>query len=97
MIYKIKISSSAKKDINHALSYYSEFSISAVNSFITELTKALEALEINPFYQIKYKNIRAKPFKTLPYLVLFETDDKVKIVYIYAVFNTHKNPTKYPK
>ncbi|MDH2207522.1 MULTISPECIES: type II toxin-antitoxin system RelE/ParE family toxin [unclassified Empedobacter] len=85
------------QDIEQAISYYSNFSTSAAKSYLTELTKVLEALEINPFYQVKYRNLRAKPFKSFPYLVLFETNEEEKTVFIYAIFNTHRNPTKYPK
>lgn len=53
MIYKIRISSEAAQDIEQAISYYSNFSTSAAKSYLAELTKVLEALEINPFYQVK--------------------------------------------
>ncbi|MDM1551732.1 hypothetical protein [Empedobacter falsenii] len=46
---------------------------------------------------MKYRNLHAKPFKSFPYLVLFETNEEEKTVFIYAIFNTHRNPTKYPK
>ncbi|MGV0977723.1 type II toxin-antitoxin system RelE/ParE family toxin [Empedobacter falsenii] len=97
MIYKIRISSEAAQDIEQAISYYSNFSTSAAKSYLAELTKVLEALEINPFYQVKYRNLHAKPFESFPYLVLFETNEEEKTVFIYAIFNTHRNPTKYPK
>ena len=97
MIYKIRISSEAAQYIEQTISHYSNFSTSAAKSYLAELTKVLEALEINPFYQWKYRNLRTKPFKSFPYLVFFETNEEEKTVFIYAVFNTHRNPTKYPK
>ncbi len=97
MIYKIRISTGAEQDIEEAISYYTNFSTSASKSYLAELTKVFKTLEINPFYQVKYKKLRAKPFKSFPYLVLFETNEEEKTVFIYAVFNTHKNPKKYPK
>ena len=97
MIYKIRISTGAEQDIEEAISYYTNFSTSASKSYLAELTKVFKTLEINPFYQVKYKKLRAKPFKSFPYLVLFETNEEEKTVFIYAVFNTHRNPTKYPK
>ena len=97
MIYKIRISTGAEQDIEEAISYYTNFSTSASKSYLAELTKVFETLEINPFYQVKYKKLRAKPFKSFPYLVLFETNEEEKTVFIYAIFNTHRNPTKYPK
>ncbi|MGV0948315.1 type II toxin-antitoxin system RelE/ParE family toxin [Empedobacter falsenii] len=78
MIYKIRISSEAAQDIEQAISYYSNFSTSAAKSYLAELTKVLEALEINPFYQVKYRNLRAKPFKSFPYLFFFETNEEEK-------------------
>ena len=97
MIYKIRISTGAEQDIEEAISYYTNFSTSASKSYLAELTKVFKTLEINPFYQVKYRNLRAKPFKSFPYLVFFETNEEEKTVFIYAVFNTHRNPTKYPK
>ncbi|WP_312149082.1 type II toxin-antitoxin system RelE/ParE family toxin [Empedobacter sp.] len=46
MIYKIRISSEAAQDIEQAISYYSNFSTSAAKSYLAELTKVLETLEI---------------------------------------------------
>ena len=39
------------KDIEQAISYCTNFSTSAAKSYLAELTKILEALEINPFFK----------------------------------------------
>ena len=62
-----------------------------------ELNEALDILEISPFFQIRYKNIRALPFKSLLYLMFYEVFEEEKIVYVYSVFNTYQNPDKYPE
>ena len=51
MIYKIRISPGAEQDIEQAISYCTNFSRSAAKSYLAELTKILEALEINPFFK----------------------------------------------
>lgn len=68
MNYNIRIYPEAVQDIDQAFAYYSEFSISAIKSFEAELANVFEALETNPFYQLRYKNLHGKPFKSLPYL-----------------------------
>lgn len=60
-------------------------------------SKVYDILELNPFFQIRYKKARAVPFKSLPYLLLFELIEKNKMVYIYSVFNTYQDTNKYPK
>jgi len=54
------------------------------------LTKVLEALEINPFYQVKYRNLHSKPFRSFPYLFFFETNEEEKTFLFMQFFNAHR-------
>ncbi|MDR2204783.1 MAG: type II toxin-antitoxin system RelE/ParE family toxin [Flavobacteriaceae bacterium] len=94
--YKIRFSDIADQEIEQAIEYHSSKSEAGEYNFKTQLNQALDTLEINPFFQFRYKNIRALPFKSLPYLVFFEVYEEEKLVYIYSVFNTYQNPKKYP-
>ncbi len=94
--YKLRFSDIADRDIDQAIDYHSQRSEAGEYNFKNELNQALDALEINPFFQFRYKNIRALPFKSLPYLIFFEVEEQEKVVYIYAIFNTHQNSNKYP-
>jgi mRNA-degrading endonuclease RelE of RelBE toxin-antitoxin system len=94
--YSLYFSEIAENDIEKALYFYENINESVVNHFKKQLNQVLEAISINPFYQIKYKNIRALPFKSMPYIVLFEVYENEKMVYIYSIFNTYQNPDKYP-
>ncbi len=85
----------AENDIEKALYFYENINESVVNHFKKQLNQVLEAISINPFYQIKYKNIRALPFKSMPYIISFEVYENEKMVYIYSIFNTYQNPEKY--
>ncbi|WP_124640821.1 MULTISPECIES: type II toxin-antitoxin system RelE/ParE family toxin [Amniculibacterium] len=94
--YKLLFSSIADKEIEQAIEYHSSKSENGEYNFRTQLNDALDALEFNPFFQFRHKNIRALPFKHMPYLVFFEIYEDEKTVYIYSVFNTFQNPEKYP-
>lgn len=97
MVYNLIISPEAVRDMEKAFEYYNAFSSKAVNLFSSELQQVYDVIERNPFFQIRYKNIRAIPFKSLPYLVFFELNEKTKTIIIYSIFNTYLNTDKYPK
>ena len=94
--YNLRFSDIADKENEQTIEYHSLKSENGEYNFKSQLNEALDALEINPFFQVRYKNIRALPFKSLPYLVFFEVYEEEKVVYIYSVFNTNQNPDKYP-
>lgn len=86
----------ADEDIMNAVEYYKEISNSVLSSFEKELSTAYDRLERNPFFQIRYDDIRVLPLRKFPYVVLFHIDEAKKIVYILSVFCTHQNPEKHP-
>lgn len=96
MAFKILVSPIANNNIDDAIKYYKLQSQSAAKSFKKKLLDAYKSLQINPFFAVKYKDVRAIPLKKLPYLVLFDVDEKKKIVNILSVFCTHQNREKYP-
>lgn len=86
----------ANEDILEAVHYYKAISPSVASNFRKQLSKAYENLEKNPFFQIRYDDVRMLPIKKFPYIILFHIDEIKKIVYIISVFCTHQNPEKYP-
>lgn len=96
MNFNLVISPNAQREIDDAFEYYAKFSKSAVINFDQQLEEVYQNLEINPFFQIRYKNLRAVPFKSLPFVLLFTIDEQSKTVYIYSVFNTYQDTSKYP-
>ena len=96
MGYNLVILNRAQEEIDQAYEYYSEISYSVMKSFDEQLELAYQSLEINPFFQFRYKNLRAIPFKSFPYILFFMIDEEEKLVYIYSVFNTNQDPQKYP-
>lgn len=95
--YKLDILNRAQKEIDDAFEYYGNIYLSVLQSFDEQLEEVYNRLENNPFFQFRYKSLRALPFRTFPYIVFFTIDEKEKTVYIYSVFNTYQSPEKYPK
>jgi len=86
----------ADQDILAAVNYYKEISNSIASNFEKQLSKAYDQLERNPFFQIRYDDVRVLPLKKFPYIILFHIDEIKKIVFVISVFCTHQNPEKYP-
>ncbi|QQQ27302.1 type II toxin-antitoxin system RelE/ParE family toxin [Chryseobacterium indoltheticum] len=96
MIFEIFQYPEADQDILAAVNYYKEISNSTASNFEKELSKAYDQLERNPFFQIRYDDVRVLPLKKFPYIILFHIDEIKKIVFVISVFCTHQNPEKYP-
>lgn len=96
MAYNLKILPSAENDIDEATKCYSEILDSVFEHFNDRLDEAFLRIETNPFFQKRFKNIRALPLKKFPYIIFFEIFEEIKKVYIISVFCTHQNPEKYP-
>ena len=96
MSYNLVIIGRAQEQINQIYEYYSEISFSVLQSFDQQLEKAYQSLETNHFFQVRYKNLRALPFESFPYMLFFSIEEEEKLVYIYSVFNTHQDHDKYP-
>lgn len=47
---------------------------------------------MNPFYEIRYDNIRCLPLKTFPYTIHFSINEADRVVIVRAVFQTSLNP-----
>jgi len=97
MSYNLVILDQAQEEINDAYEYYLEISLTVMKSFDDQLERVYQSLETNPFFQFRYKKLRALPFKSFPYMIFFDINDVEKTVYIYSVFNTNQDPEKYPE
>lgn len=96
MEYKIKVSKLATRNIDDAIGYYKKVSSSSAKNFKKRILEGYKFLKLNPFFVIKYNNVRALPVKKFPYILFFDVDEDNKIVSILSVFCTHQNPEKYP-
>ena len=96
MAYNLVILPQAKEEIYKAFEYYQRISDAVLANFDNQLEEVYQNLEKNPFYQVRYKHLRAIPFKSFPFLVFFDVDQDNGIIYIYSVFHTSQDTSKYP-
>lgn len=97
MAYKIVVSPRAQKEIIKAIDYYLERSEDAPSNFITQLEKCYAFLESNPFFVIRYKNVRSLKLKKFPYSLYFNVNKKTEVIEILSCFHNRLNPKKRPK
>lgn len=97
MVYKVIISPRAQREIENAIDYYLLYSVEAPQAFIILLENSYDTLAENPFFRIRYKNIRALKIKKFPYSLYFVIQEKTKTVRILSCFHHKRNPDKRPK
>ncbi len=68
MAYKVIASQKFQKELDKAVGYYYEHSKSVAAKFLATVHDVYNKISINPFYQVRYKNIRSIPVKGFPYL-----------------------------
>ena len=90
--YKIRIEQRALDDIQHAFEYYEKQQAGLGVRFNQSVFHSFEALNKNPFYQVRYDNFRCLPIKKFPYMIHYEVDEANEAVVVYAVINTLLNP-----
>ena len=92
--YKLKIEPEAKIDIQDNIKWYNKQQKSLGNRFHKEVKEYFNSLKTNPFYAVKYDNIRCLPLKVFPYMIHFSVNEYDKIIIVRAVFQTSQKPKK---
>ncbi len=90
--FKIKIEQRALLDIELGFNYYEAQQTGLGVRFNQAVFHSFETLKQNPFYQIRYDNFRCLPIKKFPFMVHYEVEEDIRIVNIYAIINSHRNP-----
>lgn len=96
MDFNYKFLPTAEKDIEEATDYYANISVKVLKNFNKQLDLAIDRIITNPYFQKRYRNVRAFAVKKFPYIIFYEISEDEKMIYILSVFCTHQNPEKYP-
>ena len=67
MAYRIIVNVRAQKEIEDAISFYDLSSDVAPINYIIALKEAYVSLKKNPFYRIRYKNVRTIKLRRFPF------------------------------
>lgn len=97
MAFKVIVSPRAQKEIETSIDFYIERSENAPKDFILALEKAYESLSINPFYALRYKNVRSLKLAKFPFSLFFTINEDQQLVQVLSCFHNKRNPNKRPQ
>jgi hypothetical protein len=92
--FSISISSAALLDIESAKNYYEEKQKGLGIRFGKTIRNSISSLPKQPYFQIRYSDIRCKPIPKFPFMIHFSIDETKNRINIYGVIHTSKNPAQ---
>ncbi|MFP4096393.1 MAG: type II toxin-antitoxin system RelE/ParE family toxin [Cyclobacteriaceae bacterium] len=95
MAFKIKVEPEALDDIQQSIDWYNEKQAGLGRKFLAEVKSCFKSLKVNPFFQVRYDEVRCLPLKKFPFMIHFTVHEADKVVVIRAVFNTYLYPDKW--
>ena len=96
MAYKVVVSPRVQKEVENAIDYYALYSTNAPAAFIARLNEAYSALAVNPFFGLRYKNIRSLKLNTFPYSLFYTVNEQQNIVRVLSCFHNKRDPDHRP-
>lgn len=92
-----KVNPQAKIDIQEQIHFYNDKQKGLGKRFHNDVKSTFKSIRKNPFYQIRYKDIRCIPLNIFPAMVHFSLDESKKRITVRAVFPTRKDPQNWNK
>ena len=92
MKFEIIVDKRALEDIIPAVEYYENISIELGNKFKIVLDNNINTIKTNPFFAIRYKDVRCLYIKKFPFMIHFSVNEIDKVVKIHSVLHTSRNP-----
>lgn len=96
MDFNFKFLPFAEENIEEATEYYADISLNVLKNFNKQLDLSISRIISNPYFEKRFKDVKAFPLKKFPCIVFYEINEEEKMIYIHSVFCTHQNPEKYP-
>lgn len=81
-------------DIQKAFDYYNGIYGDLGEKFENAVKATISQIVQNPFYQIKFQNIRCLKIKKFPYTFHYTIDEKYDEVHVLALVHTASDPDK---
>lgn len=93
MSYKVKLLPIVLKDLQKAKEWYSNQNEILAQDFKESVEKEIDYIGKYPeHYQLKYKNLRQSLVTRFPYAIFYTVEDKQKLIVIFGVLHTSRNP-----
>jgi len=93
-MFKVIILPRAQKQIIKEADWYYDKSPKSEGRFLNSIDTAIDILSINPFFAIRYKNVRAYVLNNFPYIIFFHVEESKRVVKIISIVHTSKKPSK---
>ena len=81
--FEIILRDDAIVDIQNAIDYYKTISVSVAKKFHIAVNNTFTELKKNPFYQVRYDNVRMCTLKRFPYVLHFVVNKQQNTIAIY--------------
>ena len=83
------------RDIQEAVDYYNVKQKGLGLKFKKDLQQVEQILQLNPFFQFRYKDVRCITMRKFPYMLHFKVFEENNLIVIYSVLCTLRDPDKY--
>ncbi len=90
--FTVLFQNEALTQLQKAIDYYNLQQRGLGKRFGSAVYKASKKLEKNPFYQVRYDNIRCLTVHKFPFMIHFSVNEELNRVRIFAVLHTSLNP-----
>lgn len=97
MRFEVEIDLRAVEDVRTAKDYYESQQLGLGLRFEKAVAQLVSILQKNPFFQIRYDQIRCVPMNKFPFMIHFLLDEEKKRIRIIAVTHTSLNPDDFWK
>lgn len=92
MAFTIVLDPRAVRDIQESIDYYEEQKLGLGKRFEKHVDHSLSILIKNPFFQVRYDEVRCLPLIKFPHMIHYTINEEKKVVIVRAVFHTAKDP-----
>ena len=95
MKYHLSLSPNAELDLLESALWYESRQIGLGEKFTKKVEAYLSRIQNNPLhYPLKNGKLREAYIQKFPFVIIYEIVENE--ILVFAVFNTHQNPTKKP-
>jgi len=89
-----KVNPQAKVDIQEQIHFYNDKQKGLGKRFHNDVKSTFKSIRKNPFYQIRYKDVRCLPLKKFPTMVHYTLDENKKTDYCKSGFSYKSKSTE---
>lgn len=90
--FKVLFHNEALEQLQQSIDFYNTAQKDLGKRFALEVKATAQQLDKNPFYQIRYDDIRCFPLQKFPFMLHFRVNEELNLIEIFAVLHTSLNP-----